>query len=761
MRVFSKAQPVAGGALSLHLLNTPDNDPEGPQTVTRRSSLSSESSDITVNEQEANRQQHNDIKQFFVKITSIVKWFKIFGLRHSANHFGHRIWAIVSLCFSSAGFTLPLLWVSATVFNGPVSIFSEVLQKFHDSYACLCYLCLMYIFCSTSENYIFQHKNSKFHLERKGGQIIESLSPEHTELPRRELQGDKKRESERTCCGKCFSICLSCLDNAYRLMTRAFLWIIKKTFSFEGSTLLFFLGSWSHYVWWFASEASSAGIPFRSGPLPSGVFSSEEMLYVYLVLVATFPWRVVPPILATHLIVMNFKRFEKLAKSFYLNHRRQPHTPVIIGVVPTHFFSKSGDDEDFLRSRELSTHDLFFIDSVPESRSRDFDFNGQNNISLKIKLIREETKGLLPLWPNHGTSLKISGTPDFPVEESLKLPDLNEPGSNEPVQWTPFISVCTPGVKIRTLLTKTTPKTQEMHSVGEKNKLLFRSAYALSGFKKQDCKSCFEELTDDEESFLKKGDTHFYETAIMCDSSATPRQPPQGQSVGSLHEEAELSVEIEPILPKADDELYQPSTELMSQLVRNGLLEMKTFLRLFRILFWVMVLLPLINMILFILDALLGGNIKYVHLLLTKHSSYLNTLSQLQPRPLSNRPSPSPCFFHLLSSHSLECCSAQQRLRSSPTQHFPRHLKWYDPVPWATRRKQSEPTRRCPLSRQFKPAKLCRGYHYSHNERASSEGTPRTGNHRRAVARECSKTAISFLIFSVCGCAAVWYFTVI
>jgi hypothetical protein len=575
-----------------------DNDFQSRSDSRRPSiaSVGSAASNVTDNELEANREQHIE-QSCLPKLTSIVFWFKIFGLRHSADHFVHRIWAIVCICLSSASFTLPFLWVSATVFDGPVSLFSEVLQKIHDSYPWLCYLCLMSIFCSTSENYIFQHKNSKFH----------SMN---------EWEGDQIIESENTSGLTFWQNCKNCSRNTYCRMARAFWWIIKKTFSFEGSTLLLFLGSWCHYVWWFATEAYSAGIPFRSGPLPSGVFTSEEKLYVYLALVSTFPWRVVPPILATHLIVMNFKRFEKLAKTFYLNHRRQPHTPVIIGVVPTQFFSKSGDHEDFLRSRELSTHDLFFMDSVPESRSRDLDFTGK--ISLTMKLISEETKGLWPLWPKQGTSLKISGTLDFPVKELLKLPDLTEPAFKKPVRWTPFISVCTPGVKIRTSLNNKTSlnnQTTTTQELNELNQLLFRSAYTLSGFKKQDCKSCFEELTDHHGSFLKKGDTHFYETAIMCDSPAPPGQSPQGQHVGFLHDEAELTVKIEQT-PLNAEELYQPSTELMSQLVRNGLLEMKTFLRHFRILFWVMVLLPLINMILFILDGLLGGDIKCVHLLL-------------------------------------------------------------------------------------------------------------------------------------------------
>ena len=103
-----------------------DNDFQSRSDSRRPSvaSIGSAASNVTDNELEANREQHIEQSRL-PKLTSIVFWFKIFGLRHSADRFVHRIWAIVCICLSSASFTLPFLWVSATVFDGPVSLFSK------------------------------------------------------------------------------------------------------------------------------------------------------------------------------------------------------------------------------------------------------------------------------------------------------------------------------------------------------------------------------------------------------------------------------------------------------------------------------------------------------------------------------------------------------------------------------------------------------------------------------------------------------------
>jgi hypothetical protein len=629
---------------------------------------------------------------------------KFFGLRHHTNHFLMRIWAVVCLCFSAGG----LATIFLPVYDGPLSIFSKVLVGLHNSVAVLCYICLMDIFCNTSEPYIFQNKSFEPNPDQELDRATER--PEHP----------------------------GCLCDAFRRLNRAcrraFRWIVTQTFSFEGLTLLSFAASWSYYWWWLASEANNASSPLTPGPSSSGVH-----VYIYLILVSTFPWRVGPCIVATHLIIINFKRFEELAKEFYLNHRRKPLTPVVVGVVPTRFFSKSQDPQDFLRNCALSTHDLFFIGSVRECRSVEFDFKdfAENNIKLSISLVTKNTNGLMPLWPKKGTFLRIKCINPAVEENSkchekfIQLPDLPESQFKRPEHWTPFISVCTPGVKIIT---------NARHGNGR----LFRSAYVTSGFKKQDINSCFEASevnVSPKEFVLTKGDTHFYETAILCQS----QQVPKADALDVSHTESEardLHVEIHPPVQSDDNKtLYQPSTELMSQLVRNGLLNMKTFLHNYKFLFWVMVLFPLVNMVVFILDVLLPGNSVYVPLL---HLScaHLHTLSQLHPRPLSRRPSPKPCFFHMLSPHPLERRETDQRLRSRPPQYLARHLKRHDSVPRAT---GLEPIGRCALSRQFKPAQACGGYHPSHNARASAESAACTGDHCRAFSHKCSKTALSFL----------------
>ncbi len=526
------------------------------------------------------------LKELFLGDT--YTWLAIFGLRHAANPlwwidgkwqgvaaFCCFLWTIVCLGISGLGMASAFM----PLYQGPLSIFARILIGCHNFTPLFVYGCLIKIFRNPSDPPIFEEDVCD-----GGNPLQPSLNP---------LNDDTDYDDNNAPNSNLWT---KVTDGVFDFFQVAF-------FTFIGLCWVLFLGSWGFFISWYHKEASNQNSPFTPGPSTP----NDPHVQIYLAIVITYLFRVWPVILVTRLIVINFEKFEEVAKKLYLYHRQKPPVHVVVGVVPTHYLKDVGNSP-------LTTHDLFFMENLHECRSVKYEMSECDGfLDFKVTLVEKGDQRTFSPILDKRLCLKVE---DQNEKNPLRVKEKILPLCDS---WTPFIGVRVPGTTVRISEAQTRRYCDPIFvgmDVPITETTLLRSAYEVAGFKKQDQGSCFPYRYN---RTLQKGSADFHETAIILRSPGQSQPPDQiwaWTHANDLrkrklcqHKYFRIQIKTPPAkraLSAQDD--YQPSAELMAQLIRNARLKMNAFLEKYGGIFWFVVVVPLVNTMVFVVDILLPGN---------------------------------------------------------------------------------------------------------------------------------------------------------